>query len=94
MRKAEMIEVLANKGALSKATAKDILESIIDLINEQVRKEGRCSLLGLGTFTVSKRAARTGRNPATGAALKIKASKVAKFKPAPALKESVSKFKG
>jgi DNA-binding protein HU-beta len=48
----------------------------------------------LGTFTVGKRAARTGRNPATGAAIKIKASKTARFKAAPSLKESVAKFKG
>jgi DNA-binding protein HU-beta len=94
MTKAEMIEFLATSNEVSKATAKGMLDGLINIIGEQVRKEGRCAVPGLGTFTVSKRAARTGRNPATGETIKIKASKVARFKPAPALKEAASKFKG
>ena len=94
MTKSEIIEHLASRHAVSKVAAKDILEDLVNIINEGVRKQGRISITGLGTFTVNKRAARVGFNPATGTKIKIKAAKVPKFKAAPALKESASKFKG
>lgn len=94
MTKSEMIDQLASAHDVSKATANRILASVIELIHTDLRKTGRCAIPSLGTFTVTKRAARTGRNPATGTAIKIKASKSARFKPAPALKESIAKFKG
>lgn len=94
MTKSEMIDSLAAEHDLSKVTAGKVLESVINLVHVDLKKTGRCSIPMLGTFTVSKRAARTGRNPATGESIKIKASKVARFKAAPALKESAAKFKG
>lgn len=94
MTKNEMIEHLAQTNDLNKAAASRVLATLIDIIHTDLKKNGRCSIPSLGTFTVTKRAARTGRNPATGEKLKIKASKSARFKAAPALKETVAKFKG
>lgn len=94
MTKSEIIEHIAGRHAISKIAAQRILEDMVNVINEGVRKNGRISITGLGTFTVAKRSARTGINPMTKEKIKIKAAKVAKFKPAPALKESASKFKG
>jgi DNA-binding protein HU-beta len=94
MTKAEMVEQIAGAHNLSKVAAGKVLDTVIEIVHTDLRKTGRCSIPMLGTFTVGKRAARTGRNPATGAAIKIKASKTARFKAAPSLKESVAKFKG
>lgn len=94
MTKTEIIEHLAHRHAVSKMVAKDIFEDLVNIINEGIRKQGRIAITGLGTFTVNKRAARAGFNPSTGAKIKIKAAKVPKFKAAPTLKESASKFKG
>ncbi|SNS52636.1 HU family DNA-binding protein [Noviherbaspirillum humi] len=93
MNKAELIEAIAAETGTSKRQAKDSIELLIDYIKTGLKKEGRFSLSGLGTFSVGQRAARTGRNPKTGEAIKIKASKTAKFKAAPDLKEAASKFK-
>lgn len=89
-----MIERIADTNELSKAQAGRVLDNIIDILQDTLRKEGRIALPGIGTFSVAKRAARKGRNPATGESIKIKATKVAKFKAAPALKEAANKFKG
>jgi DNA-binding protein HU-beta len=94
MKKSEIIEHLARRHALSKTCAQLVLEDVVNVINEGVRKTGRISISGLGTFIVAKRPARTGINPQTKTKIKIKASKVAKFKPSPALKEAASKYKG
>jgi DNA-binding protein HU-beta len=94
MKKSEIIESLSEANGLSKAQAGRVLDQVIELVQTNLRKEGRFALPGLGTFTVGKRAARKGRNPATGESIKIKATKVAKFKAAPALKEAANKFKG
>jgi DNA-binding protein HU-beta len=94
MKKSEIIEHLAARHALTKTAAQLILEDVVNVINEGVRKDGRINISGLGTFSVAKRAARTGYNPQTKTKIKIKSSKVAKFKPAPALKEAASKFRG
>jgi DNA-binding protein HU-beta len=94
MKKAEMIERLADANGLPKTQAARVLDQVIEIVQTTLRKEGRCALPGIGTFTVGKRAARKGRNPATGESIKIKATKVAKFKAAPALKEAATKFKG
>jgi DNA-binding protein HU-beta len=93
MKKSEMIDHIAATHELTKVEASRVLDTVIGIIHTDLKKEGRCSIPNLGTFTVSKRAARTGRNPATGEALKIKASKVTRFKPAPALKEVAAKAK-
>lgn len=94
MTKTELIEQIAANNDLSKAQAGRLLNDFIGMIQGTLKKEGRFALPGVGTFTVGKRAARKGRNPATGETIKIKATKVAKFKAAPALKEAANKFKG
>jgi len=94
MTKAEMIEQIATTHNLSKAVAGKVLDTLVEIVHTDLRKTGRCAIPMLGTFTVGKRAARTGRNPATGETIKIKASKTARFKAAPALKETVAKYKG
>ena len=93
MNKTEIINQIAGDYDLSKVKAKQIVEQVFDVIGNDLKKEGRFAFPNLGTFTVTERAARKGRNPATGEAIKIKASKTVRFKAAPALKEKVAKFK-
>jgi DNA-binding protein HU-beta len=93
MNKAEMIDKLAADHELSKVKAKAILEQAYGFIGATLKKEGRFAFAEVGTFTVAERAARKGRNPATGEAIKIKASKNVRFKAAPALKAVVAKVK-
>lgn len=93
MNKSEIIEQLAEDHGLTKVKAKEIVEQIFGIVGTSLKKEGRFSFPDLGTFTVSQRAARTGRNPATGETIKIKASKSVRFKAAPGLKELVAKTK-
>jgi DNA-binding protein HU-beta len=93
MNKAEMIEKVAAEHELSKVKAQAIVEQVFGFVGTDLKKEGRFAFPGLGTFTVGQRAARTGRNPQTGEALKIKASKTVRFKAAPALKDMVAKVK-
>jgi DNA-binding protein HU-beta len=93
MNKTEIIEKVAADHELSKAKAKALVEKVFGLVGANLKKEGRFSFPGLGTFTVGQRAARKGRNPQTGEELKIKASKTVRFKAAPALKEQVAKVK-
>lgn len=80
MNKAELIDAMAADAGISKAQAKKALDSFTNHVGGAMKKGGRVSLLGFGTFSVSKRNARTGRNPQTGATIKIKAKNVAKFK--------------
>ena len=94
MRKSEVIDAIAEQTGVSRAQAKEGMEMLVGFIQSGLRKEGRFALSGLGTFSVGKRAARTGRNPATGEKLKIKATKTAKFRAAPDLKAAAAKFKG
>lgn len=94
MKKSEMIEAIAEETGVTKVQAKASMDMLIEFIKTGLRKEGRFAVSGLGTFTVGKRAARIGRNPMTGEKLKIKATKTAKFKAAPDLKEAANKFKG
>jgi DNA-binding protein HU-beta len=90
VNKSELIDVIARKADISKAAAGRALEAATDAIAGALKKGGTVSLVGFGTFSVTKRAARTGRNPRTGASIKIKASKVPKFRPGKALKDSVN----
>lgn len=80
MNKAELIESIAKDTGLTKTQANSALDSFTKNVVDTLKKGDRVTLVGFGTFTVSKRAARTGRNPQTGAPLKIKAKKVPKFK--------------
>ena len=90
MNKTELIEHIANNADISKAAAASALESTIDAVKKTLKKGGTVSLVGFGTFAVGKRAARTGRNPRTGAAINIKAAKVPKFRPGKALKDALN----
>ena len=89
MNKADMIEAVAKDTGLTKKDAAAAIDSVINTIKKNLKKEP-IQLVGFGTFSVAKRKARTGVNPATGEKIKIKASKVPKFKPGKALKDAVS----
>jgi DNA-binding protein HU-beta len=80
MNKAELIEKISGDADISKKQANAALDSFIDAVAKTLKKGNKVTLVGFGTFSVSKRAARNGRNPQTGATIKIKAKKVAKFK--------------
>ncbi len=79
MNRAELVEILATRNGLSKVTANAVLDTLIETIQTAVKKGNAVQLVGFGTFKSAKRAARVGKNPATGAALKIPASTVPKF---------------
>jgi DNA-binding protein HU-beta len=83
VNKSELIEHIAKQADISKAAATRALKTTL-------KKNNSVSLVGFGTFSVSKRAARSGRNPRTGATIKIKAAKVPKFRPGKALKDAVN----
>jgi DNA-binding protein HU-beta len=80
MTKAELISKIAEDAEVTKATAGAALESFIEGVTKTLKAGDKLTLVGFGTFSVSKRAARKGRNPFTGEEIKIKAKKVAKFK--------------
>ena len=80
MNKGELIEAVAKDSGISKALAGKVLDSAIDAITKSLSKGDRVALVGFGTFSVSARKARSGRNPQTGKEIKIPATKVAKFK--------------
>ena len=90
MNKSELIEHIAAKSDISKAAATRALASIIEAVKKTLKKGDTVTLVGFGTFSVTKRAARVGRNPRTGAALKIKAAKVPRFKPGKGLKDALN----
>ena len=79
MNRAELVETLAKKNELSKAAVQGVLESLIETVQKTVAKGDAVQLVGFGTFKSAKRAARTGKNPATGAAVKIPATTVPRF---------------
>ena len=89
MNKAELIEHMANNADLNKAQAGRALDALIDAVRRTLKKGDSVSLIGFGTFAVTKRAARTGRNPRTGVAIKIKAAKIPKFRPGKGLKDAI-----
>ncbi len=80
MNKAELVAKLAEDAGITKAQANAALDSFTDTITKTLKGGDKVTLVGFGTFSVAKRQARTGRNPQTGAAIKIKAKKVARFK--------------
>jgi len=89
MNKAELIDAIAKEAKLSKVDSGKALDSTINAISKALKKGDRVALIGFGSFSVAKRAARTGRNPQTGKAIKIAAKKVAKFKVGAALAKAV-----
>jgi DNA-binding protein HU-beta len=91
MTREELIAQIANDAETTKVAAKAALDSVLTSITKTLKKGGKVSLVGFGTFSVSKRAARMGRNPQTGAEIKIAARKVARFKAGKALSDAVNK---
>lgn len=87
MNKADLVAAMAEKAGVSKKDAEASLKAFTDVVAEELKKGEKIQLVGFGTFEVSERAARTGRNPQTGAEMTIAASKVPKFKAGKALKE-------
>ena len=90
MNKAELLESLASSTNLSKSEASDVLDSLVSIVTEALQKGDVVTISGFGTFSVSDRAARTGRNPQTGETIQIAASKNPKFKAGKALKDAVN----
>ncbi|NBT34438.1 MAG: HU family DNA-binding protein [Betaproteobacteria bacterium] len=90
MNKTDLIEHISKHADISKAAAGRALEAVMSGVRTTLKKGGTVTLVGFGTFAVSKRAARTGRNPRTGAAIKIKAAKLPKFRPGKALKDALN----
>ncbi|MCF6181865.1 HU family DNA-binding protein [Lutibacter sp.] len=80
MNKSDLIDAMAADAGITKAAAKSALESLTDNVTKALKKGEKVALVGWGTWSVSKRAARTGRNPQTGATIQIKAKNVVKFK--------------
>jgi len=91
--KKDLVDVIAAEGGVTKAVAGKILEQILLGISLTLKKGGKVSLIGFGTFSVTKRAGRAGRNPQTGKPMKIAAKTVAKFKPGKTLADLVNGVK-
>ena len=87
MNKTELVAAMADQAGLSKKDAEKALKAFTDVVAEELKKDGKVQLVGFGTFEVSSRAAREGRNPQSGAPMKIAASKAPKFKAGNALKD-------
>ena len=91
MNKTELVASMADKAGISKKDAEKALVAFLDTVTDELKKGEKVQLVGFGTFEVRERAAREGRNPQTGAAMKIAASKNPVFKAGKALKDTVSK---
>ena len=90
MNKGELIESVASAADISRAEATRAVDAVLDSVTRTLAQGGTVSLVGFGTFSVKKRAARTGRNPRTGEAIEISASTVPGFKAGKALKDAVN----
>jgi DNA-binding protein HU-beta len=90
VNKSDLVDAIAKNAELSKASAARALDATVDTIKKALKKGDTVSLVGFGTFKVGKRAARNGRNPRTGATIKIKAAKVPKFSAGKGLKDAVN----
>ena len=90
MNKTDLIDHIAKQADISKAAAGRALDSLVGAIKTTLKKGGTVTLVGFGTFVVGKRAARTGRNPRTGASIKIKSAKVPKFRPGKGLRDHLN----
>ena len=90
MNKSELIDQIAKSADISKAAAGRALDATVGAIRTSLKRGGMVTLVGFGTFYIGKRAARSGRNPRTGATIKIKAARVPKFRAGKALKDAVN----
>lgn len=91
MNKSDLVAAIAEKAELSKKDAEKALTAFEDVVTEELMNNGKVQLVGFGTFDVSERAAREGRNPQTGAAMPISASKAPRFKAGKKLKDAINK---
>ena len=90
MNKTDLVAAISEKTELTKKDSEKALKALIDVVAEELKKGEKVQLVGFGTFEVSERAARTGKNPQTGAEIKIAACKAPKFKAGKALKDAVN----
>ena len=90
MNKTELVAAIAENANISKKDAEGALKAFVDVVTEELKKGEKIQLVGFGTFEVSERAARTGRNPQTGEEMPIAASKAPKFKAGKALKDALN----
>ena len=90
MNKTELIAAIAEKAEISKKDSEKALKAFVDVVTEQLKNDDKVQLVGFGTFEVSKRAAREGRNPQTGKTMKIAACKAPKFKAGKAVKDAIN----
>lgn len=90
MNKTELIAAIAERAEISKKDSEKALKAFVDVVTEQLKNDDKVQLVGFGTFEVSKRAAREGRNPQTGKTMKIAACKAPKFKAGKALKDAIN----
>ena len=90
MNKTELIAAIAERAEISKKDSEKALKAFIDVVTAQLKNDDKVQLVGFGTFEVSKRAAREGRNPQTGQTMKIDACKAPKFKAGKALKDAIN----
>ena len=91
MNKTELVAAMAEQAQISKKDAEAALKAFTDVVANELKASGKVQLVGFGTFEVSERAAREGRNPQTGETMKIAASKAPKFKAGKALKDEINK---
>ncbi len=91
MNKSQLIETIAHSADISKADAERAVNALASAVTAELAEGGKVELVGFGSFTVSERAARVGRNPKTGEPIKISAATLPKFKPGKALKEAVNR---
>ena len=90
MNKTELVAAVAEQADISKKDAEKALKAFVDVVTEEMKKGEKVQLVGFGTFEVSERAAREGRNPQTGKTMKIEACKAPKFKAGKVLKDAVN----
>ena len=90
MNKTELVAAMADQAGISKKDAEKALKAFTDVVADELKKDGKVQLVGFGTFEVSERAAREGRNPATGEAMQIEAAKAPKFKAGKVLKDMIN----
>ena len=90
MNKTEVVAAVAERAEISKKDSEKALKAFVDVVTEQLKADDKVQLVGFGTFEVSKRAAREGRNPQTGKTMKIAACKAPKFKAGKALKDAIN----
>jgi DNA-binding protein HU-beta len=89
MNKGDLISKISEDAGISRTQANSAIDSFVDAVTKSLKSGGKVTLVGFGTFSVSKRSARVGRNPQTGETIKIKAKKVAKFKAGKELSEKI-----